>query len=127
MISIQNNNKKNHDSQFTQNRSQYLSVLCVSLQAFAEELHARVRRDWWGYSSEEDLPASELHRLRYEGIRPAAGYPSQPDHTEKLTMWKLAGIQEKTGIRQIHAVPPAASACCVPIGLLSLISVFSEV
>lgn len=70
--------------------------MCL-LQAFAEELHVRVRRDLWGYNGEEDLPASDLHRLRYEGIRPAAGYPSQPDHTEKLTMWKLADIQKKTG------------------------------
>lgn len=56
-----------------------------------------MRRDLWGYSDEEDLPAADLHRLKYDGIRPAAGYPSQPDHTEKLTMWKLADIQKKTG------------------------------
>ncbi|XP_056325482.1 methionine synthase [Danio aesculapii] len=80
-------------------------------EAFAEELHVRVRRDLWGYSSEEDLPASDLHKLRYEGIRPAAGYPSQPDHSEKITMWKLADIQEKTGISLTEslAMSPAAS------------------
>lgn len=75
-------------------------MCCVCLtQAFAEELHARVRRDLWGYSDEEVLHASDLHRLRYDGIRPAAGYPSQPDHTEKLTMWKLADIRKQTGER----------------------------
>lgn len=75
----------------------FATPICVSLQAFAEELHARVRKELWGYSSEEALPASDLHRVRYQGIRPAAGYPSQPDHTEKTTMWRLAGVQEKTG------------------------------
>lgn len=66
-------------------------------QAFAEELHARVRKEFWGYSEEGDLPAGDLHKLRYSGIRPAPGYPSQPDHTEKCTMWRLAQIEEKTG------------------------------
>jgi len=73
------------------------SNLLTVLQAFAEELHARVRKDLWGYSADEALQASDLHRIRYQGIRPAAGYPSQPDHTEKTAMWSLAGIQEKTG------------------------------
>lgn len=67
------------------------------LQAFAEELHARVRKEFWGYNTTETLQASDLHQVRYPGIRPAPGYPSQPDHTEKTTMWSLAGIQEKTG------------------------------
>lgn len=66
-------------------------------QAFAEELHVRVRKELWGYSSDEALQASDLHRVRYQGIRPAAGYPSQPDHTEKLTMWRLAAVLEETG------------------------------
>ncbi|MEQ2262993.1 hypothetical protein XENORESO_001807, partial [Xenotaenia resolanae] len=80
----------------------YSSIMVKALadrlaEAFAEELHARVRKELWGYSSEEALQASDLHRVRYQGIRPAAGYPSQPDHTEKLTMWSLAGVREKTG------------------------------
>uniref|UniRef100_A0A8C1TQ33 Methionine synthase n=1 Tax=Cyprinus carpio TaxID=7962 RepID=A0A8C1TQ33_CYPCA len=101
---------------FEQQGDDYSSIMVKALadrlaEAFAEELHARVRRDLWGYSCEEDLPASDLHRLRYEGIRPAAGYPSQPDHTEKHTMWKLADIQEKTGIALTEslAMTPAAS------------------
>lgn len=57
-----------------------------------------MRRELWGYSEEGDLLASDLHKLRYSGIRPAPGYPSQPDHTEKRTMWRLAQIQEKTGM-----------------------------
>ncbi|XP_077050200.1 methionine synthase isoform X1 [Siphateles boraxobius] len=101
---------------FEQQDDDYNSIMVKALadrlaEAFAEELHARVRRDWWGYSGEEDLSTSDLHRLRYDGIRPAAGYPSQPDHTEKITMWKLADIQEKTGIALTEslAMTPAAS------------------
>lgn len=101
---------------FERQGDDYSSIMVKALadrlaEAFAEELHVRVRRDLWGYSDEDDLPASELHRLRYDGIRPAAGYPSQPDHTEKLTMWKLADIQKKTGIglTESLAMSPAAS------------------
>ena len=72
------------------------------IKAFAEELHARVRTDLWGYST-EDLQAADMHKIRYAGIRPASGYPSQPDHTEKITMWKLAEIQEKTGMGTFSA------------------------
>ena len=71
--------------------------LLFLLQAFAEELHARVRKELWGYCADEALQATDLHRIRYQGIRPAAGYPSQPDHTEKTTMWSLADIQDKIG------------------------------
>ncbi|KAF3691467.1 Methionine synthase [Channa argus] len=80
-------------------------------EAFAEELHARVRKDLWGYSTEEALQTPDLHRIQYQGIRPAPGYPSQPDHTEKTTMWSLAGIQENTGIglTESLAMMPAAS------------------
>ncbi|KAF3854123.1 hypothetical protein F7725_014811, partial [Dissostichus mawsoni] len=94
----------------------YSSIMVKALadrlaEAFAEELHARVRKELWGYSTDEALQASDLHRIRYQGIRPAAGYPSQPDHTEKTTMWSLAGVQEKTGIclTESLAMLPAAS------------------
>jgi 5-methyltetrahydrofolate--homocysteine methyltransferase len=53
-----------------------------------------VRREFWSYSAGEKLDAASLHRLRYQGIRPAPGYPSQPDHTEKQTMW--ACLQPET-------------------------------
>ncbi|XP_034964274.2 methionine synthase isoform X1 [Zootoca vivipara] len=68
-------------------------------EAFAEELHERVRKEFWAYSEGEQLEFSDLRRIRYEGIRPAPGYPCQPDHLEKLTMWKLANIEEATGIQ----------------------------
>ncbi|KAM6898711.1 methionine synthase isoform 2-T2 [Lycodopsis pacificus] len=102
--------------QFQAQGDDYSSIMVKALadrlaEAFAEELHARVRKELWGYSTDEALQASDLHRIRYQGIRPAAGYPSQPDHTEKSTMWSLAGIQEKTGIllTESLAMMPAAS------------------
>lgn len=70
-------------------------------KAFAEELHERVRKELWAYCNDEQLDIADLRRIRYEGIRPAPGYPSQPDHTEKLTMWKLASIKEATGTTNI--------------------------
>ncbi|XP_072189410.1 methionine synthase isoform X3 [Excalfactoria chinensis] len=80
-------------------------------EAFAEELHERVRREFWAYCSDEQLNLSDLRKIKYEGIRPAPGYPSQPDHTEKLTMWKLANIEETTGIglTESLAMTPASS------------------
>ncbi|XP_029954265.1 methionine synthase [Salarias fasciatus] len=103
---------------FQEQGDDYNSILVKALadrlaEAFAEELHARVRRELWGYSPDEALQASELHTVRYQGIRPAPGYPSQPDHTEKNTLWRLAGVQEKTGISLTEslAMSPAASVC----------------
>ncbi|XP_074519998.1 methionine synthase isoform X2 [Halichoeres trimaculatus] len=102
--------------QFQDQGDDYSSIMVKALadrlaEAFAEELHCRVRRHLWGYSSEEELQTSDLHRVRYQGIRPAAGYPSQPDHTEKTTIWNLAQIQERTGISLTEslAMSPAAS------------------
>lgn len=79
-------------------------------EAFAEYLHEVVRKDYWGYSKEEQLEANDLHKIKYQGIRPAAGYPSQPDHTEKLTMWKLMEPQT-VGINLTDslAMDPASS------------------
>lgn len=74
-------------------------------QAFAEELHQRVRRELWAYCGGEPLDVADLRRLRYGGIRPAPGYPSQPDHTEKLTMWRLANIEQCTGTCQEVSAP----------------------
>ncbi|KYF73757.1 methionine synthase [Sorangium cellulosum] len=67
-------------------------------EAFAECLHKRVR-DEWGYGRQEDLTKSELIEEKYRGIRPAAGYPACPDHTEKGTLWRLLDVEKSTGIR----------------------------
>ncbi|XP_058691601.1 methionine synthase isoform X3 [Poecile atricapillus] len=90
-------------SEFRKQDDEYNIIMVKALgdrlaEAFAEELHERVRREFWAYSSSEQLDLSGLRKIKYEGIRPAPGYPSQPDHTEKLTMWKLANIEETTGI-----------------------------
>ncbi|XP_041341436.1 methionine synthase isoform X2 [Pyrgilauda ruficollis] len=90
-------------SEFRKQEDEYNVIMVKALgdrlaEAFAEELHERVRREFWAYSSSEQLDLSGLRKIKYEGIRPAPGYPSQPDHTEKLTMWKLANIEETTGI-----------------------------
>ena len=66
-------------------------------EAFAECLHKRVR-DEWGYGREEKLSVDDLIHEKYRGIRPAAGYPACPDHTEKATLWQLLDVQAKTGI-----------------------------
>lgn len=93
----------------------YSSIMVKALgdrlaEAFAEELHERVRRELWAYSRSEQLGVPDLRRLRYEGIRPAPGYPSQPDHTEKLTMWRLASIEQATGIRLTESLAMAPAS-----------------
>ncbi|KAI9316377.1 methionine synthase [Dichotomocladium elegans] len=80
-------------------------------EAFAELLHEKVRKDDWGYAAEESISAADMFAVRYQGIRPAPGYPSQPDHTEKVTMWELGDIKNKTGIvlTDSLAMTPASS------------------
>ncbi|XP_029787516.1 methionine synthase isoform X1 [Suricata suricatta] len=101
---------------YEQECDDYSSIMVKALgdrlaEAFAEELHERVRRELWAYGSREQLDTADLRRLRYEGIRPAPGYPSQPDHTEKLTMWRLADVERCTGIRLTEslAMTPASA------------------
>ncbi|MDD9968921.1 MAG: hypothetical protein OXR73_21950 [Myxococcales bacterium] len=79
-------------------------------EAFAEYLHQRVRREW-GYGREEKVTREELIKEKYRGIRPAAGYPACPDHTEKLTLWELLDIENRTGIKLTEscAMWPGAS------------------
>jgi 5-methyltetrahydrofolate--homocysteine methyltransferase len=80
-------------------------------EAFAEHLHARVRREFWGYAKDEALTPAELIAEKYRGIRPAPGYPAQPDHTEKATLFKLLDAGKATGITltESFAMAPAAS------------------
>src|SRR5262249_7618414 len=79
-------------------------------EAFAELLHERARREW-GYGRDEKLSKEDLIDEKYRGIRPAAGYPSCPDHTEKGPLWKLLDAEAATGIRltESYAMWPAAS------------------
>ncbi len=79
-------------------------------EAFAEYLHKRARIEW-GYGAREQLSNSELLEEKYRGIRPAAGYPACPDHTEKGTLWKLLDVEKNTGmfITESFAMWPGAS------------------
>ena len=80
-------------------------------EAFAEYLHEQVRKEYWGYASEESLDNEALIREKYSGIRPAPGYPACPDHTEKRTLFDLLGVEERIGISltETYAMWPAAS------------------
>jgi len=79
-------------------------------EAFAEFLHKRVREEW-GFGKNEKLSKDELIAEKYQGIRPAAGYPACPDHTEKGILWDLMKVEEKTGISltESYAMWPASS------------------
>ena len=82
-------------------------------EAFAERLHQRVRAEFWGYAPGEALSATELIAEQYVGIRPAPGYPSQPDHTEKGTLFDLLDAEAQLGVRltESYAMWPGSSVC----------------
>jgi 5-methyltetrahydrofolate--homocysteine methyltransferase len=84
-------------------------------EAFAEHMHERVRREFWGYARDERLHREQLIAEAYRGIRPAPGYPAQPDHTEKATLFDLLDGEAATGIRltESYAMWPGASVCGV--------------
>ena len=89
--------------EFEKDHDDYSAILLKALadrlaEAFAEWLHRKVRNETWGYAAGENLSNEELIKEKYQGIRPAPGYPAQPDHTEKLTLWKLLDVEKKTGI-----------------------------
>ena len=87
-------------------------ALCDRLaEAFAEALHAKVRRELWGYAKDEALTPEELIAEKYLGIRPAPGYPAQPDHTEKSTIFDLLDARRLTGINLTESMamtPPSS-------------------
>jgi 5-methyltetrahydrofolate--homocysteine methyltransferase len=80
-------------------------------EAFAERMHERVRRELWGYGAAEKLSKEDLIAEKYRGIRPAPGYPAQPDHTEKATLWELMDVEKRTGIAltESYAMWPGSS------------------
>jgi len=81
------------------------------VEAFAEHLHRTMRTDMWGYAQDESLNEDDLLKIKYVGIRPAPGYPSQPDHTEKTAMWEAIKAHELAGIELSESLSmmPAAS------------------
>ena len=96
----------------------YRAILAQSLadrltEAYAEKLHAAVRRQSWGYAPDESLSTDDLIRERYRGIRPAPGYPAQPDHTEKVTLFEILDAEHHTGagLTEHLAMTPPATVC----------------
>ncbi|HKL15526.1 MAG TPA: methionine synthase, partial [Balneolaceae bacterium] len=103
-------------SEFEKDHDDYNAILVKAIadrlaEAFAEYLHEKVRTEFWGYSTDEDLSNQDLIKETYAGIRPAPGYPAQPDHTEKVTLFDLMDVPESTGISLTEhlAMDPASS------------------
>jgi 5-methyltetrahydrofolate--homocysteine methyltransferase len=88
---------------FKKDNDDYSAILLESLadrlaEAFAERLHERVRKEFWAYVPNEALSNEDLIKEKYDGIRPAPGYPACPEHTEKQTIWELLDVEANTGI-----------------------------
>jgi len=101
---------------FEKKNDDYNSIMAKALadrlaEAFAEYMHAKVRHETWGYAADEKITIDEMIHEKYQGIRPAPGYPAQPDHTEKPTLWKLLDVEKNTGIKltESYAMWPASS------------------
>jgi 5-methyltetrahydrofolate--homocysteine methyltransferase len=96
--------EEKHIRRFEAAKDDYSAILLRALadrlaEAFAERLHERVRREFWAYAPEENFSTTELIGEKYRGIRPAPGYPAQPDHTEKATLFRLLDAEKRAGIR----------------------------
>ncbi|WP_350285084.1 methionine synthase [uncultured Croceitalea sp.] len=103
-------------AEFEKNHDDYSAIMIKALadrlaEAYAEYLHKEVRTNHWGYAKEETLNNEALIDEKYRGIRPAPGYPACPDHLEKLTIWKLLGVEERIGVTLTESLAmwPAAS------------------
>jgi 5-methyltetrahydrofolate--homocysteine methyltransferase len=103
-------------SEFEKQLDDYNSILVKALgdrlaEAFAEYLHLKVRKEIWGYASDENLSNDDLIKEEYKGIRPAPGYPACPDHLEKPTIWKILNVEQEIGVTltESMAMWPAAS------------------
>ena len=103
-------------SKYEKEHDDYNSIMVKALadrlaEAFAEYLHKKVRTEYWGYASEENLSNEDLISEKYKGIRPAPGYPACPDHLEKLTIWEVLKVKENIGVELTESLAmwPAAS------------------
>jgi 5-methyltetrahydrofolate--homocysteine methyltransferase len=101
---------------FEEEHDDYNAIMVKALgdrlaEAFAEHMHERVRREFWGYAADEKLNTDALIREEYRGIRPAPGYPACPEHTEKRTLWELLDVEKNAGITLTESCamsPPSA-------------------
>ncbi len=107
-----------HLQRFMDNHDDYNKIMLQAMadrlaEAFAEVLHLKTRKEYWGYDADENLPVEELVKEEYRGIRPAPGYPACPDHTEKYKLFDLLGATEHAGIQLTEslAMYPGASVC----------------
>jgi len=105
-----------HIERFEKNHDDYSSIMLKSLadrlaEAFAEHMHERVRKEFWGYAADEVLDNEALIKEKYKGIRPAPGYPACPDHTEKALLWDLLTPDQDIGlnITESFAMFPTAA------------------
>ena len=103
-------------STYEKNNDDYNSIMAKAIadrlvEAFAEYLHKLIRTKYWGYNKNEKTTNEDLIKEKYQGIRPAPGYPACPDHLEKKTIWKILNVEEKIGIKLTEnlAMWPAAS------------------
>ena len=92
-----------HVARFEKDHDDYSAIMLKALadrlaEAFAELMHKKVRKEFWGYAKEENLKNEDLIKEEYAGIRPAPGYPAQPDHTEKPALFNLLDAEKNTGI-----------------------------
>ncbi|HEX8516777.1 MAG TPA: methionine synthase [Bacteroidia bacterium] len=92
-----------HVARFEKDHDDYSAIMLKALadrlaEAFAELMHKKVRKEFWGYAKDEDLKNEDLIKEEYAGIRPAPGYPAQPDHTEKPALFRLLDAEKNTGI-----------------------------
>ena len=105
-----------HIKKFEAAKDDYSAILLRALadrlaEAFAERMHERVRKDYWGYAADENLGNDQLIKEVYRGIRPAPGYPAQPEHSEKATLFKLLDAEAKIGVKltESYAMWPGSS------------------
>jgi 5-methyltetrahydrofolate--homocysteine methyltransferase len=108
---------------FQADKDDYSAILLSALadrlaEAFAERMHERVRKEFWAYAPEENFSSQDLIAEAYRGIRPAPGYPAQPDHTEKGTLFRLLDAEKNAGIvlTESFAMWPGSSVSGIYIG-----------
>jgi len=108
--------EEKHIKKFEAAKDDYSAILLRALadrlaEAFAERMHQLVRQNYWGYAADETFTNEDLIQEAYRGIRPAPGYPAQPEHSEKATLFKLLDAQDRIGVKltESYAMWPGSS------------------